>query len=131
MKTILAFMLAFTLSACVSVSPSVINSDQAYSTVTIYRSDQLQGSAVDVYVGWADNYHVALSPEESIDVQVPAGLQTFRIRAHADLSNDLTLTVVPNKPLCLIAEVNPHNIVGLNWFVPSYQLRQTECVSEN
>lgn len=131
MKIIFALALAFTLSACVSVKPSVINGEQSYATVTIYRSDQLQGSAVDVYIGWADNYHVTLSPEQKVDVQVPAGLQTFKIRAHADLSNDLTLTVMPNEHLCLMAEVNPQNIVGLNWFVSGYQLRQIKCASQN
>lgn len=131
MKIFLALALACTLSACVSVSPNVIDEEQPYATVTIYRSDQVQGSAVDVYVGWADNYHVVLSPEDKLDVQVPAGLQTFQIRAHADLSNDLTIKVMPNEHLCLLAEVNPQNFVGLNWFVSGYQLRQIECVSQN
>lgn len=78
MKTVLAIALVFSLSACVYLSPNIINSDQANATVTIYRSDQLQGSAVDIYVGWAGHYHIALAPEENTDVQVVAGLQTHR-----------------------------------------------------
>lgn len=130
MKILLALTIVLSLSACVSVSPNMVNNDEAHGTLSIHRSDQLQGSAVDVYVGWAGNYHVSLAPEEHTEVRVPAGLQTFQIRAHADLSNDLTLTVEPNERFCLIAEVNPDNIVGLNWFVPAYRLRQIDCLSD-
>lgn len=72
----------------------------------------------------------SLSPSQYTSVDVPSGLQTFVIQAKADLSNELTLTIQEGSKVCLMAEVNPQNFVGLNWFVSGYQLRQIECFSE-
>lgn len=63
-------------------------------------------------------------------LKAPVGMREFTVRAHADLANELTVMLSSESPLCLILQVNPDNIVGLNWFVPSYQLKQVACLSE-
>lgn len=124
--------MALALSACASVTPlPVANQTQEQVNVTIYRSGQLQGSLTDTYIGWNNHYYTALGPKEMTHLTVPAGLQTFKIRAHADWSNKLSVDLQPGKEVCLMAEVNPQNIVGLNWFVSGYQLRQVACLDAN
>ncbi|MDG6097212.1 hypothetical protein EXU34_07130 [Alteromonas sp. ZYF713] len=117
-------------SGCVSKSslPAITQTDNA-ATVTIYRSDELQGSLTDVYIGWDDEYFISLAPQQHTQLFVEPGFKTFKIRAHADWSNELTLDLSPQQELCLIAEVNPQNVAGLNWVVSGYRLRQLPCES--
>lgn len=125
----LVISIAILSTGCVSVSQlPEYNSDTA--SVTVYRSGQLQGSAVKTYIGWDNQSYVILASHQYTKVNVPEGFQTFTIKAHADLSNELTLEIEKGDTVCLMAEVNPQNIVGLNWFVSGYQLRQISCLNE-
>ncbi|MGB3724384.1 MAG: hypothetical protein WA981_01340 [Glaciecola sp.] len=130
MKQIIVIILILLgLSACVSVSPIEQSSGANEATVHIYRSDQLQGSAVDTYVGYNNDYYVSLAPSEFTTLKVPTGIQTFKVRAHADLSNAVTLDIQAKSEVCLLVEVNPQNIIGLNWLVSGYNLRQVACTA--
>ncbi|MBR9794197.1 MAG: hypothetical protein GYB58_20880 [Gammaproteobacteria bacterium] len=117
-------------SGCVSKSslPAITQTDDA-AIVTIYRSDELQGSLTDVYIGWDDEYFISLAPQQQTQFLVEPGFKTFKIRAHADWSNELALDLSPQQEFCLIAEVNPQNVAGLNWVVSGYRLRQLPCES--
>ncbi|MFC3202362.1 hypothetical protein ACFOEW_11090 [Alteromonas oceani] len=117
------------LAGCVSKSAMPVITDDKAATVTIYRSDELQGSLTDVYIGWDDEYFISLAPQQHTQLLVNPGFKTFKIRAHADWSNELALDLTPQQEVCLIAEVNPQNVVGLNWVVSGYRLRQLPCES--
>ena len=130
MKSIAVVTLMAAMTGCASVSSLPDLAAVPSTPVKISRPAQLQGSLADTFIGWNGDYYLALAPQQATTVNVPSGLITFRIRAHADLRNELTLSLDPGEPVCLMAEVNPHNIVGLNWFVPGYRLRQVPC-SEN
>ena len=121
---------AILASGCVSKSslPAITETNDA-ATVTIYRSDELQGSLTDVYIGWDNEYFISLAPQQHTQLLVNPGFKTFKIRAHADWSNELALDLTPQQEICLIAEVNPQNVVELNWVVSGYRLRQLPCES--
>jgi len=127
MKSLFAVTLIAAITGCASVSSLPDHAAASSTPVKIYRSAQLQGSLTDTFIGWNGDYYVALAPRQTTTVNVPAGLTTFRIRAHADLRNELTLSLHPDEPVCLMAEVNPANVAGVNWLVPGYQLRQIQC----
>jgi hypothetical protein len=131
MKSLFAVSLMAAMTGCASVSPLPDQAMAPSTPVTIVRSAQLQGSVTDTYIGWNGDYYVALAPGQATTVTVPAGLTTFRIRAHADLRNELALSLHPGEPVCLMAEVNPANIAGVNWLVPGYQLRQIQCADSH
>ncbi len=131
MKSLFAVTLMAAMTGCASVSPLPDQAMTPSTPVTIYRSAQLQGSVTDTYIGWNGDYYVALAPRQATTVNVLAGLTTFQIRAHADFRNELTLSLHPDEPVCLMAEVNPANIAGVNWLVPGYQLRQIQCADSH
>lgn len=118
-------------AGCVSKSSLPHTHSPDAATVTLYRSGELQGSLTDVYIGWGDDYFISLSPEERTQFTIEPGFKTFKIRAHADWSNELTVNLAPHQSVCLIAEVNPQNVVGLNWVVSGYRLRQLACDNLN
>ena len=122
-------MLAGILTGCVHKSALPSSTQEQAATVTIYRTGELQGSLTDVYIGWNDEYFISLAPQQHTQLLVNPGFKTFKIRAHADWSNELALDLTPQQEICLIAEVNPQNVVGLNWVVSGYRLRQLPCDS--
>lgn len=127
MKSLFVVSVMAAMTGCASVSSLPDQATAPSTPVKIYRSAQLQGSLTNTFIGWNGDYYLTRAPKQGTTVNVPSGLTTFRIRAHADLRNELTLSLDPGEPACLMAEVNPDNIVGLNWFVPGYQLRQVPC----
>ncbi|MFK8042951.1 hypothetical protein [Congregibacter sp.] len=128
MKHLITIGLVAAISGCASVSSLPDQATTPSTPVTFYRSAQLQGSVTDTFIGWNGDYYLALAPDQATTVNVPSGLTTFRIRAHGDLRSELTLSLHPKKQICLAAEVNPDNIVGVNWLVPGYRLRQVPCL---
>ncbi|GGF55063.1 hypothetical protein [Alteromonas lipolytica] len=114
-------------TGCVSKSVLPKAATDTAASITIYRSDELQGSLTDVYIGWDDNYFVSLAPKQFTNINIEPGFKTFKIRAHADWSNELSLDIQPKQRLCLMAEVNPQNVAGVNWVVSGYRLRQLPC----
>lgn len=120
----------FLLASCATIQPTEQDPNVESVTVTVYRSGKLQGSLTDAYVGWDGKYFSKLSNNEYTVLEAPVGLREFTVRAHADLANELTVAVSNESPVCIMLQVNPDNIVGLNWFVPSYQLKQIECLNE-
>ncbi|MBT1450281.1 hypothetical protein KJ365_05260 [Glaciecola sp. XM2] len=118
------------LASCATIQPTTHNPKVESVDVTIYRSGELQGSLTDAYVGWDGKYFAKLAKSEYTVLKVPVGMREFTVRAHADLANELTVMLKSESPLCMMLQVNPDNIVGLNWFVPSYQLKQVACLSE-
>ncbi|MEP1445613.1 MAG: hypothetical protein ABJK37_05820 [Paraglaciecola sp.] len=117
------------LAGCTSIEPTQPNSSLHPVTVTIYRDSALQGSLSYAYVGWDNKYYNKLATKQYTVFSVPEGLQEFRVKAHADVANQLTLSVSRHSSICLMVRVNPENIVGVNWLVPSYELKQIECLS--
>lgn len=118
------------LASCATIQPTKHDPNIESVNVTIYRSGELQGSLTDAYVGWDGKYFKKLSKTEYTVLKVPVGMREFTVRAHADLANKLSVMLSSESPLCMMLQVNPANIVGLNWFVPSYQLKQVACLSE-
>ena len=118
------------LASCATIQPAKHDPNVESVTVTIYRSGDFQGSLTDAYVGWDGKYFGKLSKNEYTVLKAPVGMREFTVRAHADLANELNVMLSSESPLCIMLQVNPDNIVGLNWFVPSYQLKQVECLSE-
>ena len=116
------------LGGCASLAP--IESYTNSASVKVFRNDQLQGSVADVYVGWNDNYYAKLASKQYTELRVPLGMQEFKVKAHADISNELTLSISKGDEICLMIEANPDNLVGLNWFVPGYRLKQITCFDE-
>lgn len=115
------------LSGCVTLKEPADLSGTESATVTIYRTDQMQGSFAATYVGWDGKYFAKLSKMEFVTLKVPVGLKEFNVKAHADITNELSISLSANEITCLMVEVNPDNIVGLNWFVPAYRLKQISC----
>ena len=114
-------------TGCVSKSALPEAAADNAATITFYRTDELQGSLTDVYIGWDDDYFVSLAPKQFSKISVAPGYKTFKIRAHANWSNELSLEIQPRQSLCLMAEVNPQNVAGINWMVSGYRLRQFHC----
>ncbi len=118
------------LASCATIQPIKHDPKVESVDVIIHRSAEPQGSLTDAYVGWDGEYFAKLSKSEYTVLKVPVGMHEFSVRAHADLANKLTVMLESESPLCMMIQVNPDNIVGLNWFVPSYQLKQVACLSE-
>lgn len=117
------------LSGCTSIEPTQPNPIHPV-TVTFYRDSALQGSVSDTYLGWNNKYYGKLATKQYTEFSVPEGIQEFRVKAHADVANRLTLRVSRHSSVCIMVQVNPDNIVGVNWLVPSYELKQVECLSK-
>lgn len=129
--SLLLLISCITTTGCVSKSALPEASADNAASITFYRSDELQGSVSDVYIGWDDKYFISLAPDQFNSISVEPGYKTFTIRAHADWSNELSLEIQPRQTLCLMAEVNPQNVAGINWLVSGYRLRQFPCQQLN
>lgn len=126
---IYGMVIVLCLSGCTSIEPTQPNPSLYPVPVTVYRDSALQGSLSYAYVGWDNKYYGKLATKQYTVFSVPEGIQEFRVKAHADVANQLTLSISRHSPVCLMVQVNPENIVGVNWLVPSYELKQIECLS--
>lgn len=125
-------LFAFSLmTGCTTTTTLQQTPNKAYGEVTFYRTNQLQGSVSDTYIGWNGNYYHTLSGGKQITTQVPAGFVNLTVKAKVDVANELALEVKPNQRYCVSVEVNPENIVLVNWFVPGYQLKSIPCPTES
>ena len=131
MKKIMMLGIAFSITGCVTLDPLPLYEASESTEVTIFRSGELQGSFSEVYVGWQEKYFFSLAPNEYTRVTVANGFTTFNVKADADKRSDLTIDVRQGRPICLMLEVNPENIVAVNWYVPGYSLRQIPCLSDS
>ncbi|MBU3005584.1 hypothetical protein [Paraglaciecola arctica] len=131
LSTTIIYTLAIVLflCGCTSIESTQPNPSLNPVTVTIYRDSALQGSLSYAYVGWDNKYYGKLATKQYTVFSVPEGIQEFRVKAHADVANQLTLRVSRHSSVCIMVQVNPENIVGVNWLVPSYELKQVECLS--
>lgn len=130
MKKIMILGVVFSTQGCVNLDSMPVYEDTDTVEVTILRSDEMQGSLSEVFVGWQDQYFFSLAPSEYARVNVAKGMTTFNVKANADKQSALTIDVKQNTSICLMLEVNRENIVGVNWYVPGYTLRQIPCLTE-
>lgn len=129
MKPLLVLFAILFLSACTSTATFNQSQYEEYADVTFYRTGQLQGSVADTYIGWNGRYFHSLSSGEKMTTKVPAGLIELNVKANVDLANELSIDLKANQHYCVKVEANPDNIVLVNWFVPSYQLKRMACPS--
>ncbi|OKY27348.1 MULTISPECIES: hypothetical protein [Thalassotalea] len=131
MKKIIILLAVVLASGCTSTAVLQQEKSSQYGEVTFYRTNQLQGSVSDTYIGWNGKYYYTLSSGEQMTTKVPAGFVDFNVKAIVDLANELSLEIKPNQRYCISVELNPENIILVNWFVPGYQLKSIPCPTEN
>mgnify|MGYP000692885062 CR=1 FL=1 len=127
MKKLFILLSLILVTGCTTTSVLQQKSNVQYAEVTFYRTSQLQGSVSDTYIGWNGNYYHTISSGEQITTQIPTGFVDLNVKAKIDVANELSLEVKPNQSYCVSVEVNPENIVLVNWFVPGYQLKSIPC----
>jgi hypothetical protein len=133
-RSMIMFAFALTLvTGCTTTTATTLQDapNTAYGEVTFYRTNQLQGSVSDTYIGWNGDYYHTLAVGEQITTRVPTGFVNLSVKAKLDVANELVLEVQPNQQYCVSVEVNPSNIVLVNWFVPSYQLKSIPCPTQS
>ncbi|MDO6447027.1 hypothetical protein Q4493_14750 [Colwellia sp. 1_MG-2023] len=127
----LVFLLTFLFaSGCTTITKQQEPNGQ-FAQVTFYRTNQLQGSVSDTYIGWNGKYYYTLSTGDQVTTKVPVGFIDLNVKSKVDVANELPLEIKPNQRYCVSVEVNPENIILINWLVPGYQLTSIPCPNEN
>ena len=129
MKQLFILCAMLLATGCTSMSTVAPANHTQYGEVTFYRTAELQGSVSDTYLGWNGQYYYSLASGKNMTVQVPAGFVELNVRAKVDLANELSMEIKPGQHYCVRVEVNPENIILVNWFVPGYQLSAIPCPS--
>jgi len=127
MKHLIILLAILATTGCTSTTAFKQKENTQYGEITFYRTTELQGSVTDTYVGWNGNYFYTLASGENLTTKVPAGFINLNVKAKVDVANELSLEVRPNQSYCVNVEVNPENIILVNWFVPGYQLKSIPC----
>ena len=128
MKKLIPLLAILFASGCTTITKQPEPAGQ-FGEVTFYRTNQLQGSVSDIFIGWNGKYYYSLSTGEHVTTKVPVGFIDLNVKGKVDVANELSLEIKPNQHYCVSVEVNPVNIILINWFVPGYQLKSVPCPS--
>ena len=131
MKQLVILLAVLLFSGCTTTKVVQHQSISPYGEITFYRTNQLQGSVSDTLIGWNGDYYYALASGEKVTAKVPVGFIELNVKAKVDVANELSLDVKEGQHYCVSVELNPENIILINWFVPGYQLKSIPCPLAN